>query len=189
MREVELKSVVEDMEQCIARVRAAGGELVIQGRLRDRRYDTHDRVLGARDEMLRVRAFEGLPASSVTLDWKGPTRLENGYKVREEISTGLADADATFVILAMLGYVCTMAIDRDVAQFTLSGATVRFERYPRMDDLVEVEGTPEAIESAIAMTGLSRHGFTSDRLGDFANRFESRTGVPAALSDSPHDST
>jgi len=189
MREVELKSVVEEMEQCIARVRGAGGTLVLEGRLRDRRYDTHDRALGERDEMLRVRAFEGLPASIATLDWKGPTRLENGYKVREEISTGLGDVDATFVILAMLGYVCTMAIDRDVAQFSLSGATVRFERYPRMDDLVEVEGTPEAIESAIALTGLPRHGFTSERLGDFVSRFESRTGVRAALSHTGDDGT
>ena len=32
------------------------------------------------------------------------------------------------------------------------------------------------------MLGLPREGFTSDRLPDFAGRFEARTGTRAALS-------
>ena len=63
----------------------------------------------------------------------------------------------------------------------LAGAMIRFERYPRMDDLVEVEGTPEQIERAIAALGLPRDGFTSERLPEFVRRFESRTGTPAAI--------
>jgi hypothetical protein len=52
-----------------------------------------------------------------------------------------------------------------------------------MDDLVEVEGTPEAIERAIAALGLARDGFTSERLPEFVLRFEARTGTSAVLSD------
>ena len=66
---------------------------------------------------------------------------------------------------------------------TCCGATVRVERYPRMDALVEVEGTPEAIEAAIAVTGLAREGFTAGRLPDFVRRYEMRTGQRAAVSD------
>jgi hypothetical protein len=79
--------------------------------------------------------------------------------------------------------VVTIAIDREIAQYDLGGAMVRFERYPRMDDLVEVEGTPEQIERAIAALGLPRAGFTSERLPDFVRRYEERTGASAALSD------
>jgi hypothetical protein len=52
-----------------------------------------------------------------------------------------------------------------------------------MDDLVEVEGEPEAIERAIAALGISRGAYTAERLTDFAMRYETRTGERAALSD------
>ena len=60
-------------------------------------------------------------------------------------------------------------------------AAVRI-RVTRMDDLVEVEGERAAIERAIALLGLPREGFLTDRLPDFARRFEARTGTRAALS-------
>ncbi|HEX9249942.1 MAG TPA: hypothetical protein VF856_10610, partial [Gemmatimonadaceae bacterium] len=49
--------------------------------------------------------------------------------------------------------------------------------------LVEVEGEPDAIEAAIDAIGLPRGMFTSERLPDFVNAFEHRTGVRAAVSD------
>ena len=52
-----------------------------------------------------------------------------------------------------------------------------------MDDLVEVEGEPEEIERAIAILGLPRAGFNTDRLPDFVMRFEQRTGERALISD------
>jgi hypothetical protein len=62
--------------------------------------------------------------------------------------------------------------------------TVRFEEYPEMDALVEVEGEPEAIERVISRIGMSRAGFTSERLLDFVARYEARTGRRAFLSKS-----
>jgi hypothetical protein len=52
-----------------------------------------------------------------------------------------------------------------------------------MDVLVEVEGEPDAIEAAIEALGLPRGTFTNERLPDFVNKFEHRTGVRAAISD------
>jgi hypothetical protein len=74
-----------------------------------------------------------------------------------------------------------MKIERRIWQYSLEGATVRFEEYPLMDSLVEVEGSPESIERAIELTGLERAGFTTDRLTDFVARFEARTGKKAIL--------
>ena len=74
-------------------------------------------------------------------------------------------------------------IDRAVVQYEVQGAIVRLERYPRMYDLVEVEGSPEAIERAIKVLGISRSAFTADRLPQFAARFQARTGARPALSD------
>ncbi|MEO7042576.1 MAG: hypothetical protein ABI035_09975, partial [Gemmatimonadaceae bacterium] len=65
----------------------------------------------------------------------------------------------------------------------VAGGTVviRFERYPRMDDLVEVEGSPEGIEYAIRILEIPRDRFVGDRLTDFVTAYEARTGNRAAV--------
>jgi len=183
VNEVELKSVVPDDEEsrCHERLARAGARPGFTGTLLDRRYDDTNRSLLARDHVLRMRAYHNAGCNSAALDWKGPTRYESGYKMREEISTTTGDADALATILVRLGFEVTREIDREIAQYELDGATIRFERYPRMDLLVEVEGSPETIERAIGVLGLPRAGFTSERLTDFVRRYELRTGTRAAL--------
>ena len=181
--EVELKSVVPDLAAARARCERAGATLVFAGRLEDRRYDTRDRQLAARDHVLRLRVYRDAGGARGSVDWKGPTRFEHGYKVREELSAGATDADALAAILERLGFGVSREIEREIAQYELCGATVRFEQYPRMDVRVEVEGAPDAIERAIAALGMPRDGFTSERLPDFVARFEQRTGERAALCD------
>lgn len=182
MLELELKTVVPDVDACRARLEAAGATIVAEGRLVDRRFDTVDRALTARDEVLRVRALTAPDGTlTATLDWKGPTRLVDGYKSRIEENAPVGD-ETVVGILERLGYVVTQRIDRDVVVYALGGATVRFEHYPRMDVLAEVEGEPAAIEHAIAVLALPREGFTAARLREFATAFEQRTGARAALS-------
>ena len=183
MREVELKAVVDSMPARIANVEHAGGRLVFRGRLEDCRYDTVDRQLSSRDDVLRLRVYRDERGARAELGWKGPTQYDNGYKVRDEVGARSSDADALRHILDRLGFVIIREIDRDISQYDVHGATVRFERYPRMDDLVEVEGDPAAIERAIAAIGLPRDAFTSERLFDFVRRWQERTGQSAALCD------
>jgi len=183
MLEVEVKSVVEDVDRCRAAVENAGATLVFAGRLEDRRWDTYDRAMAAKDHVLRVRVYRDGASVRAELDWKGPTKRDGGYKLREELGTAVTDPDALEQILAQLGYEVSIAIDREIVQYDLGGTMIRFERYPRMDDLVEVEGTPEQIERAIGVLGLARDGFTTDRLPDFVRRYEERTGARAAISD------
>jgi len=184
MLEVELKSVVDDLSRRRAMVERAGGTLAWAGRLLDRRYDTSSHVLAARDHVLRLRVYHDAHSARAELDWKGPTGQDNGYKVREELGVHVSDPDVLAEMLTRLGYEVTVEIEREIAQYEFEGATVRFERYPRLDDLVEVEGTPEEIERAITAIGLPRDGFTRERLPDFVRRFEARTGERAALCQS-----
>lgn len=193
MLEVELKSAVDDVSACRALIERAGGRIVFAGRLEDRRWDTYDRVLAAKDHVLRVRVYRAASEVRAELDWKGPTRRDGRYKLREELGTSVTDPDVLNAILIHLGYEVSIAIDREIVQYDLDGTMIRFEHYPRMDDLVEVEGTPDQIERAIAVLGLPRDGFTTDRLPDFVKRYETRTGERAAISiaeltgDSPFD--
>jgi adenylate cyclase class IV len=184
MREVELKAVLDSWNDRRALILKAGATLVFAGRLEDRRYDAEDRSLAARDIVLRLRIYRNADGARAELEFKGATSYERGYKVREEVGSTVSDPESVALILAGLGYVVTRAIDREIEQFELDETIVRFERYPRMDDLVEVEGEPDALERAIATLGLPRATFTAERLTDFAARYEARTGQRAALADS-----
>ncbi|MDQ2932017.1 MAG: CYTH domain-containing protein [Gemmatimonadota bacterium] len=183
MREVELKAVLESWDEGRVRLMRAGATRTFVGRLEDRRYDTHDRSLVSKDIVLRLRTYRDSAGERAELEFKGPTAYEQGYKVREEIGSTVLDAESVAFMLLGLGYLVTRAIDRDIEQFELGEAVVRFERYPRMDDLVEVEGEPEAIERAIETLGIPRARFNADRLTDFAARYEARTGTRAATAD------
>lgn len=184
MREVELKGAVDDPGAVLAALKAAGASLVYAGRLEDRRYDTPERTLATRDHVLRLRVYRerGIETRAL-LDFKGPTGYADGYKVREEHSVTLGESGELARILDLLGYEVTREIDREIEQYTLRGATVRFERYPRMDVLVEVEGEPEAIERAIVAMRVERASFTTGRLPDFIRAYEARTGDRAAICD------
>ena len=181
MREVELKAVVDDLAGARKRLEKAGAKLVFEGSLSDSRYDVESRELAERDEVLRVRRYEAPGSSKTYLEWKGPTEIQDVYKIREEISTLVEDFESLTRILNSLGFIVTMEIDREVAQYELGGAMLRFETYPRMDVLVEVEGEPDSIELAIEALGMPRGLFNSDRLPGFVERFEQRTGVRAAI--------
>ena len=182
-REVELKSVVNDVAGCRHRLELAGAALTFDGRLEDRRYDAADRRLSEADEVLRLRAYSDAHGVRAALEWKGPTRQEHGYKVRDEITANTGDPADLAAILDRLGYTVIGEIHRHVTQYAFDRAVVRFELYPRMDALVEVEGPPSAIERAIEALGMPRQGFTPERLLAFVDRYEARTGTRAAIND------
>jgi predicted adenylyl cyclase CyaB len=183
MREMELKAVVDDLAERRRMIEAAGAALSFEGKISDRRFDFASRELSGRDEVLRTRRYQSTASTRTYLDWKGPTEMQGVYKVRDEITAPVEDFDSLERILEKLGLRLTWEIDREIAQYQLAGATIRFETYPRMDVLVEVEGEPDAIEAAIEALGLPRGTFTNERLPDFVNKFEHRTGVRAAISD------
>ena len=184
-REVELKARVDDIEAARSAMQRAGATLVFEGTLHDRLYDTPDRALTSRDHVLRLRSYQSANgATDAHLDWKGPTSREGGFKVRAELTTGITEPAAMREMLARLGYEIVSGVDRHIAQYELAVADdkvmVRFEVYPRMDTLVEVEGTTAAIEQAIVALGIPRDRFNAGRLASFVREYEARTGVRAS---------
>lgn len=188
-REIELKARVDDLDAARGRIARAGARLVFEGMLRDRLYDTPDRSLSGRDLVLRLRSYAAAAGGIVAhLDWKGPTLRQNGFKVRSELTTGVTNPDELATILGKIGFEVVGHVDREVAQYELVAADesrtiVRFEQYPRMDILVEVEGSPGGIERAIEVLGIPRESFSAGRLADFVRAYEARTGQRGATCD------
>lgn len=167
-----------------ARLLAAGARAGFHGRMTDRRYD-RDGALQLRDEVLRIREFHG-PEGEVRmlLAWKGSTGVTTeGHKSRRELEyliQGMSAPPGEF--LEALGFAPVQVIDRYVEYYHLGETDVRLEWYPRMDVLVEVEGSEAGIEAGVAALGVPRDQFTPEPLRVFAERYANRTGRPVALS-------
>jgi adenylate cyclase class IV len=172
--ELELKGVVPDPGATRAALIYAGATPEFRGMLFDRRFDRGGEFAG-RDEVVRLRTYRGVDGSVRSqLGWKGPTtRSPEGYKQREERELDVRDGDPG-AFLAALGLVEVHAIDRYIEVYALAEGHARLEWYPRMDVLMEVEGTPDAIEAIIAATGIARSAFTSDALTAFTARYDLR---------------
>ncbi len=184
MLETEVKAVVPDAEALRRRLRESGARAGTTGRMSDIRVDRNEE-LARRDEVVRIRVLPGADGTpTAELTWKGPVRVSpEGFKEREERTLPVSAAgDEILTFLARLGYAPVLRIDRHVEYFDLAGVSVRLERYPRMDVLVEVEGDPARLEETLAETGIPRHEFSAAALDDFVTRWERRTRERAVLS-------
>jgi adenylate cyclase class IV len=181
--ELELKARVENPDAVRKAILAAGAELVYRGAMMDRRFDRRGR-LERRDEVVRLRVYHPADKSPEwgVLGWKGPVQRRGEYRLREEWESRVDDPKAVLVILRHMGYKISVRIDRAVEQYRLGEATLRLEWYPAMDVLLEVEGQPEAIERAVAATGLLREAFLPESLPYFTAAYEERTGRVARVS-------
>jgi len=181
--ELELKTRVDDPDTVRKAILAAGAELVYRGAMVDRRFDRRGR-LERRDEVVRLRVYHPADKSPEwgVLGWKGPVQRRGEYRLREEWESRVDDPKAVLVILRHMGYKISVRIDRAIEQYRLGDATLRLEWYPAMDVLLEVEGQPEAIERAVAATGLPRDAFLPESLPHFTAAYEERTGRVARVS-------
>lgn len=183
--ELEVKAVVADPDAIRRALDAAGARLDFAGLMRDRRFD-RDGAHGGRDEVVRVRVWEADEVSHrrAEVAWKGPTtRSAAGYKQRQEVEFGTDDGTQAVRFLEALGYQAVEAIDRYVEVRDLRGTMARLEWYPRMDVLLEIEGTPDGIESLVEILGIPRDQCLSDSLTQFAARYTVRTGTPAIIAE------
>lgn len=183
MIEIELKAVVDDLDARCAAVARAGARLVKDGHLRDLRYDDAAGSITGRGEMLRARVFAADGRREASLEWKGRSASRRDFKQREEIGTSVADPDVLLDILQRLGLRVILQIDRRIRQYELEGAVVRFESYPQMDDLVEVEGPEDAIERAVKIIGIPRDAYGSGSLQEFMRDYERRSGRRAIVGE------
>jgi len=181
--ELELKARVEDPDTVRKAILAAGAELVYRGAMMDRRFDRRGR-LERRDQVVRLRVYHPADKSPEwgVLGWKGPAQRRGEYRLREEWESRVDDPKAVLVTLRHMGYKVSVRVDRAIEQYRLGDATLRLEWYPSMDVLMEVEGSPDAIEHAARATGLPRDAFLPESLPYFAAAYEKRTGRVARVS-------
>ena len=175
--EIEVKARITAPAALRRALMRAGARLEFHGRMLDRRYDRRRELIRG-DEVLRLRVYRpaGRGQPHAVFGWKGPARARDGYRHRDEIEVAVTEPARLHALLGRLGYRVTLAIDRRVEVYRLHGAVIRLERYPRMDTLLEVEGSPRSIERAIRAIGIPRERFLSESLPYFTTAYRRRTG-------------
>jgi adenylate cyclase, class 2 len=115
-------------------------------------YDTPDRQLRARTEILRIREYAG--RSTVTykrLPSNGPS--EDRHKHRIETETEVKDGDALAEIFLSLGLVAAFRYEKWRTEWTDGEGHCVVDETP-IGDYAELEGSPEWIDRTAARLGI-----------------------------------
>lgn len=146
-QEIEAKFYIRDMAGLEQRLLACGGRLVQPRTFENNlRFDTPDRALGNRYQVLRLRLD-----TAARLTFKGPGVLQDGVKIRQEIEFTVGDFDAAHALLEALGFRLIMAYEKYRTTYDLGGVHVLLDELP-YGPFAEIEGPDLA---TIQATGRS----------------------------------
>lgn len=145
-REVKLR--FDSPEAAHAAVHATGAVPLKPRRLQsDVLFDTEQRVLSARSQVLRVRIEDG--HSYIT--FKSPADHPT-LKLREEWETGVADGACLVHILERAGFRIWFRYQKYREEFSLDDAIIAIDETP-VGTFVEIEGSDRGIVAAVAALG------------------------------------
>jgi adenylate cyclase, class 2 len=152
--ETEIKFRVADVGGLAERLRAAGFRLETPRQFESNvLYDTPDRQMRARTEILRIRNYGGrwtvthkrVPDSGVG---------EDRHKHRVETETEVADGEALAEVFLSLGLVAAFRYEKWRSEWTDGEGHCVVDETP-IGDFAELEGSAEWIDSAAARLGVT----------------------------------
>jgi adenylate cyclase, class 2 len=153
--ETEIKFRVSDLAQLEQRLRSAGFRLETPRTFESNvLYDTPDRQMRARTEILRIRNYGGKwTLTHKRLPTTGPS--EDLHKHRIETETEVADGDALAEVLTSLGLVPAFRYEKWRAEWNDGEGHCVVDETP-IGNYAELEGRPEWIERASARLGVDQ---------------------------------
>jgi adenylate cyclase class 2 len=151
--ETEIKFRVDDLAGLARRLEAAGFHLQTPRAFESNvLYDTPDRQMRARTEILRIRGYAGQwTVTHKRLPDIGPG--EDSHKHRIETETEVADGDALAEIFLALGLVPAFRYEKWRTEWTDGEGHCVVDETP-IGDYAELEGPAEWIDRAAARIGL-----------------------------------
>jgi adenylate cyclase, class 2 len=159
--ESETKLRLADAEAGRAALQRWGARLVTARHFEDNQiYDDAHATLSARKCLVRLRRT---PTNAV-LTFKGPGRIENGIKSREELETTVGDADTLVLILERLGLGPRFRYQKYREVYAHGALVVVLDETP-VGAFLELEGLPDEIHAAAAALGYRRDEYIGDSYG------------------------
>jgi adenylate cyclase class 2 len=151
--ETEIKFRVNDLDGLTRRLESAGFRLETPRSFESNvLYDTPDRQLRARTEILRIRSYAG----RWTLTHKrlpGPGPGDARHKHRVETETGIADGDALTELFLSLGLVAAFRYEKWRSEWIDGEGHCVIDETP-IGDYAELEGASAWIDRSAARLGV-----------------------------------
>ncbi len=162
--EIELKFRISDPSAFLHRAQAAGFRIATPRTLeRNTLYDTPDRSLRARKQILRIRQY----GASWVLTYKKPdTRepLDTRYKLRHETETQVAEGDALSTVFEELGYLPVFKYEKYRTELEDGQGKLVLDETP-IGIFGEAEGEPQWIDDALVRLGIPQSSSFTESYG------------------------
>lgn len=154
--ETEIKFRVQDPASLAERLQTAGFHLDTPRSFESNTlYDTADRQLRSRTEILRIRSYNGktvLTHKRLPDDRPG----EDRHKHRIETETQVADGDALAEVFRSLGLTPAFRYEKWRSEWSDGEGHCVIDETP-IGNFAELEGTPDWIDRAAARLGIADH--------------------------------
>ena len=154
--ETEIKFRVQDPASLAEHLQTAGFHLDTPRSFESNTlYDTHDRRLRARTEILRIRNYNGrtvLTHKRLPDDRPG----EDRHKHRIETETEVADGGALAEVFRSLGLTPAFRYEKWRSEWSDGEGHCVIDETP-IGNFAELEGTPEWIDRSAARLGIADH--------------------------------
>jgi adenylate cyclase class 2 len=177
--ETEIKFAVADVAELNQRLAAAGFSLQTPRSFESNvLYDTPDRSMRARTEILRIRSYAGrCTVTHKRLPDQGPG--EDRHKHRIETETEVADGAALAEVFRSLGLVDAFRYEKWRTEWTDGEGHCVVDETP-IGDYAELEGSPEWIDRAAARIGLEPSAYITLSYGRLFDLWRTEHGSTAA---------
>ena len=177
--EIEAKIRVADFTSVIKALGRAGAEFLGETIETDQFFDTPGCALLQADRGLRLRTTKLLKAgkdgrqckSPPLLTYKGPRQRGKRVKIRREIQTVVADAQAVVEILQALGFRKSLVVRKRRRSFRMDRCRVELDQLKGVGCFVEVEGpTGRQVEAVCRKLNLPGERITHTYASMMAQR-------------------
>jgi adenylate cyclase class 2 len=173
-KELEAKFAVESLDALRSMLKGMG--IMVKNCRFERNvvFDTPDRALKARGELLRLRQTD-----KAVLTWKRPSSepAPAGVKAMDEVETMVGDFDTMREMLHGLGYEDALWYEKCREQWSLGQSLVCLDVLP-FGEFVEIEGEPSAIAKAADCLGLDMGQAKALTYHDLYREYLARLSLP-----------
>jgi len=176
--ETEIKFRVDDLAELSRRLESAGFRLETPRSFESNvLYDTPDRQMRARTEILRIRQYRGRwTLTHKRLPDNGPG--EDTHKHRIETQTDFADGAALANVFLTLGLVPAFRYEKWRAEWTDGQGHCVVDETP-IGNYAELEGAPEWIDQVSARLGVDRSQYITLSYGRLFDQWRQEHGCNA----------
>ncbi len=149
-QEIEVKFLISDLPALLEKIENLGAETLRPRMLEvNLRFDTHDRKLSNRAQVLRLRQDD-----QAVLTFKSPGEIIDGVISRTEFEVTVSNFQSTRAILEALGFQVFMTYEKYRQNFQLNELVASVDEMP-YGNFIELEGhSPEHVRATAALLGL-----------------------------------